>query len=122
MKIAGLGFRSTVTPSALQHALTQIETDIDALAVLETKATTAGFHSFAETSDMALLFVPEDEIRDIKTPTQSPRIQSRFGTGSVAEALALAAAYRYGSARLISPRLATADGLATVALAEVQTP
>ncbi|MEP5212007.1 cobalamin biosynthesis protein [Sulfitobacter pontiacus] len=122
MKIAGLGFRSSVTPQALQNALTQMGTEIDALAVLETKATAAGFHAFAEFSDTPVLFVPEDEIRNIETPTQSLRIQSRFGTGSVAEALALVAAGRYGSARLISPRLATPDGLATVALAEVHTP
>ncbi len=122
MKIAGLGFRSSVTTTALQKALMLLDTEIDALAVLESKATAAGFHAFAETTDVPVLFIPETAIADIKTPTQSERVIARFGTGSVAEALALAAAGRYGSARLISPRLITPDGLATVALAEVYTP
>ncbi len=122
MKFAGLGFRSSVTPQALQNALTHMGPEIDALAVLETKATAAGFHAFAETADVPVLFIPETAIADIKTPTQSERVIARFGTGSVAEALALAAAGRYGSARLINPRQITPDGLATVALAEVHTP
>jgi cobalt-precorrin 5A hydrolase len=52
----------------------------------------------------------------IATPTQSERIKERVGTGSVAEAAALAAAGR--RARLISTRAVSQDRMATAAIAE----
>jgi cobalt-precorrin 5A hydrolase len=48
--------------------------------------------------------------------TQSARVRERFGTGSVAEASALAAAGP--GARLLGPRVISGDGLATAAIAE----
>ena len=50
------------------------------------------------------------------TSTQSPASRASRGTGSVAEAAALAAAGP--GARLLSPRVISADGRATCALAE----
>ncbi|MQY43203.1 precorrin methylase [Epibacterium sp. SM1969] len=121
MKIAGLGFRRSVTPAALADALAQLGTDVDQIAVLETKAQVAGFARFAPSSDIPVVALNEADIKGIKTQTQSTRVYARFGTGSVAEALAIAAARQYGSARLICPRYITADGSATAALAEVHT-
>ena len=48
--------------------------------------------------------------------THSPRVQALYGTGSVAEAAALAAAGP--GARLLAPRAQSADGMATAAIAE----
>lgn len=121
MKIAGLGFRSSVTPASLADALGQIDADVDQIAVLESKAQIAGFACFAQTTALSVITLREADIKDIATPTQSTRVYARFGTGSVAEALAIAAARRYGSARLVCPRYITADGSATAALAEVHT-
>lgn len=122
MTITGLGFRGTVTVAALHDVLKRQAQKPTHLAVLDTKVDTPGFCAFIADCALPVLIVAESEIHGIITPTQSPRIQSRFGTGSVAEALALAGAGRYGSARLIAPRQTTPDGLATVAQAEVHTP
>ncbi len=48
--------------------------------------------------------------------TRSERVAERFGTGSVAEAAALAAAGP--GARLVAPRVVSTDGMATAAIAE----
>ena len=47
--------------------------------------------------------------------TQSAKVAERFGTGSVAEAAALAAAGP--GAQLLGPRVVSGDGLATAAIA-----
>jgi len=52
----------------------------------------------------------------IATLTKSEFVKARFGTGSVAEAAALAAAGRH--ARLISTRTVSQDRTATAAIAE----
>jgi cobalt-precorrin 5A hydrolase len=52
----------------------------------------------------------------IDTPTQSQLVAERFGTGSVAEAAALAAAGP--RARLIATRVVSQDRTATAAIAE----
>lgn len=45
--------------------------------------------------------IPADDLRNVPTPTQSPRILARYGTGSIAEACALVGAGP--SARLVAP-------------------
>ena len=60
--------------------------------------------------------VPADVLSGVDTPTQSERIAEKFGTGSVAEATALAAAGP--RARLIATRVVSRDRTATAAIAE----
>jgi cobalt-precorrin 5A hydrolase len=52
----------------------------------------------------------------IATPTQSQLVSEKFGTGSIAEAAALAAAGP--RARLIATRVVSRDRTATAAIAE----
>ncbi len=118
MNVAGFGFRSTATPGDLHAALAAVGQQPDALATLRHKGETAVFRDFAAHLNLPVILVDEPEIAGTDTPTQSLRIMARFGTGSVAEAVALVAAHRHGPARLICPRHMTTDGTATVALAE----
>ena len=59
--------------------------------------------------------IPQASLRGVSTPTRSPRILARHGTGSIAEACALVAAGP--AARLVLPRVVSADGCVTLALA-----
>jgi cobalt-precorrin 5A hydrolase len=63
-----------------------------------------------------VIAVPAEAMRQQKTLTRSDRVRTLFGTGSVAEAAALAAAGP--GARLRGPRAVSADGTATAAIAE----
>ncbi|WP_417699951.1 cobalamin biosynthesis protein [Pseudophaeobacter sp.] len=121
MKIAGFGFRSTATLADLRAALALTGARPDALASLAAKAAQPALIELARELALPLIALCEEDIAGEQTLTCSPRIKSRFGTGSVAEACALVAA-RQGAglarSRLIAPRVITADGIATAAIAE----
>ncbi|WP_027243423.1 cobalamin biosynthesis protein [Leisingera daeponensis] len=121
MKVAGIGFRSTATVADLQAALTLTGAQVDALASVAGKAEAPAMQEFARTAGLPVIALQEQDIAGEQTLTCSPRIKARFGTGSLAEAAALAGA-RHGvpgaRARLLAPRVVTADGLATAAIAE----
>lgn len=121
MKVAGIGFRSAATAADLQTALTLTGEDVDALASVAEKATAPAMRELARTTGLPVIALPQKDIAGEQTLTCSPRIKARFGTGSLAEAAALAGA-RHGIAgaqsRLLAPRVVTADGLATAAIAE----
>ena len=117
MKIAGIGLRAAATLADLQDALALAGCPHpDALATLTAKAEKPQIKALAEVLNIPVLTLEEDEISGISTLTCSPRIKARFGTGSVAEAAALAAGGT--GARLICPRVKTTNGLATAAIAE----
>ena len=84
MRVIGLGLSSAATPDDLRAALAAAG-PADALAVLQSRANHPALAGLAPTA------LPEAAIRGIATPTRSPRILARFGCGSVAEALAIAA-------------------------------
>lgn len=121
MKVAGIGFRSTATAADLQAALTLAGEHVDALASVAGKAEAPAMQEFARAAGLPVIALQEQDIAGEQTLTCSPRIKARFGTGSLAEAAALAGA-RHGvpgaRARLLAPRVVTADGLATAAIAE----
>ena len=121
MKVAGIGFRSAATAADLQAALALTGVQVDALATIAEKATAPAMREFAQTSGLPVIALREQDIAGEQTLTCSPRIKARFGIGSLAEAAALAGA-RHGvpgaRARLLAPRVVTADGLATAAIAE----
>lgn len=115
---AGVGLRGEAADEAFSDALTRAGRRPDALACLATKATPA-LAAWAQAEGLALHQLDETDIAGEQTLTCSPRIKARFATGSVAEALALAAARKGGyTARLIAPRVTSACGMATMALAE----
>lgn len=117
MKIAGIGLRAAATLADLQDALVLAGcARPDALATLSAKADKPQIMALAEALNVPVIRLQEDQISGISTLTCSPRIKARFGTGSVAEAAALAAGGT--GARLICPRVKTTNGLATAAIAE----
>ena len=115
---AGVGLREDATGAAFADALARAGQRPDALACLDSKATPA-LSDWATGLGLPLARFTEQDIAGEQTLTCSPRIKARFGTGSVAEALALASARKGGyRARLIAPRVQSACGMATIALAE----
>ncbi|AXT36575.1 precorrin methylase [Phaeobacter sp. LSS9] len=121
MKVAGIGFRESATAADLQAALALTGERVDALASIAEKANTPAMQEFARQTGLPVIALQEQDIAGEQTLTCSPRIKARFGTGSLAEAAALAGA-RHGvqgaKSRLFAPRVVTADGLATAAIAE----
>ncbi len=121
MKVAGIGFRASATLADLRQALDLLQAQPDALASLKSKAEAEPLKTLATERGLPLIALAEDDIAGEQTLTCSPRIKARFATGSLAEAAALVGARqtRPGArARLIAPRIVTANGLATAALAE----
>jgi cobalt-precorrin 5A hydrolase len=120
MIVAGFGFRSETSLSALQDALARAggPEGVTHLATLATKA--PGLAPLGQALGLPVLALAPEALRDQPTLTRSDRVETLHGTGSVAEASALAAAGP--GARLLGPRVASADGTATAALAERITP
>ena len=117
MIIAGLGFSSAATTDSLRAAFEQASAGqvVDALATVADKKGHAALDEFAATTALPVHFIAPADLAGQPTLTCSNRSRATYGTGSVAEASALAAA---GSgARLTSPRQISDDRLATCAVA-----
>jgi cobalt-precorrin 5A hydrolase len=116
MIVAGFGFRTGVTLAALQDALARAggPDGVTHLATLTAKV--AGLEPLAQALALPVLSMEPEALRDLPTLSRSDRVEALFGTGSVAEAAALAAAGQ--GARLWGPRAVSADGTATAAIAE----
>jgi cobalt-precorrin 5A hydrolase len=87
-----------------------------AVATVSDKADAEPLKQLALECGVPIKAVSADALAAIDTPTRSDRIIERFGTGSVAEAAALAAAGP--RARLIATRAISQDRTATAAIAE----
>ena len=118
MKVAGLGFRRDVTLASLREALvaTGGREGLAAVATVSDKAESDALKLLARELGVPIMAVPAWVLAGIATSTQSELVKEKFGTGSVAEAAALAAAGR--RARLISTRSVSQDRTATAAIAE----
>lgn len=118
MKVAGLGFRKDVTLASLREALLAAggTEGLAALATVGDKADAEPLKQLARECGVPIKAVSADALASVDTPTQSQLISERFGTGSVAEAAALAAAGP--GARLIAARAVSQDRTATAAIAE----
>ncbi|UWR04196.1 cobalamin biosynthesis protein [Ruegeria conchae] len=117
MIVAGLGFSSSATLASLRAAFDLASTGktVDALATVADKNGHAALAALAEATELPVHFVPAVDLAGQRTLTCSPRSRATYGTGSVAEASALAAAGH--GAWLISPRQISDDRLATCAVA-----
>jgi cobalt-precorrin 5A hydrolase len=115
MRIAGFGFRAAVTVETLETLLQQAGT-VSALVTLADKADHPALLALAHQHDLPLRSLPREALAGLATQTRSCRIEQGFGTGSVAEACALAAAGP--GARLVLPRVTSPDGMATIAVAQ----
>lgn len=118
MRVAGLGFRQGVKVAALREALAAAggHHGLAALATISDKVATGALVSLASELGLPIKAVPADMLTDVATVTRSERIETIFGVGSLAEAVALIAAGR--SARLVSSRVVSPDRTATAAIAE----
>lgn len=116
MRVAGLGFRGRASAGSLRDAIARAGGAPDLLATSELKAAEAVVQDLARDLGLRLVPVPGDSLAAQVTLTRSARVAARFGTGSLAEAAALAAAGP--GARLLGPRAVSEDGLATAAIAE----
>lgn len=111
MRVAGIGFRGAASLASLADALDRAG-PADALATARAKAQAPVILALASARGLPLIAV---EVAGIATPTQSPRVLALHGTGSLAEAAALAALGP--GARIVAPRVTSSDGMATAAIA-----
>jgi cobalt-precorrin 5A hydrolase len=118
MRVAGLGFRKEATIESLRDALVAAggARGLDALATATDKAEAAVIVALARELGLTIEPVPVELLARVETATHSARIETMFGTGSLAEAAALAAAGP--RARLVSLRTISRDKAATAAIAE----
>lgn len=110
MRIAGIGCRAGAPPEALLDALHRAEAlggPVTALAGIT-----------ARRSELQALGRPLHlvAVAGVTTPTRSARVQALYGTGSVAEAAALAACGP--GARITVARIISRCGRATAAIAQ----
>ncbi|WP_298887257.1 cobalamin biosynthesis protein [uncultured Bradyrhizobium sp.] len=118
MKVAGLGFKQDATLDSLRDALAAAggAEGLAAVATISDKADAEALKQLARECGVPIKGVPANVLAGIPTPTQSRRVSEKFGTGSIAEAAALAAAGP--GARLIAMRAVSQDRTATAAIAE----
>jgi len=118
MRIAGIGFRDEAGLESVLDALEQADaTRADRLAIPARKAGHPLCHALAARGHH-LVWITDEVMAATQTPTQSPIALRHYGTGSVAEAAALAGARMLDAgARLAGLRALSADRLATAALA-----
>nr|WP_128514926.1 cobalamin biosynthesis protein [Tabrizicola thermarum] len=116
MIVAGFGFRTGATLAALQDALSRAGGPIGVTHLATLKAKVGGLAALGQVLGLPVIALEPESLRGIATPTRSDRVVAMFGTGSVAEGAALAAAGP--GARLRAPRAVSADGTATAAIAE----
>jgi cobalt-precorrin 5A hydrolase len=118
--IAGFGFRAAATEASLRDALARAyaggSAALESLAAPADKAGAISLRAFAASLGLPVHPVAPADLRFAVTLTRSARSLAARGTGSVAEAAALAAAGP--GARLVAPRAVSGDRLATCALAE----
>ena len=116
MIVAGFGFREGVEMSSLKNALEQAAGDakVAAVAVPSDKARTLA--PPARALGLPVVAVSSNDMRKTSPETVSQAALRAYGTGSVAEACALAAAGP--GSRLIAARKISNDRMATCAIAE----
>lgn len=117
MIVAGLGFSSQADVTSLRAAfdLASAGHDVTALATVADKDGHPALAELAQSVNLPLHLLPASDLAGQRTLTCSPRSRATYGTGSVAEAAALAAAGL--GARLLAPRHISTDRLATCAVA-----
>lgn len=124
--VLGLGLRACAEPAQLQAlwlraaALAGVtHADLAAIAVLQGKEQHPGLRAWLaqwpSAQPLPLHPIAPALLARQAVASHSPRLQARYGCGSVAEAAALAAAGP--GARLLLPRLLADDASATLALA-----
>lgn len=116
--VAGFGFRSAATLSSLRDAFdrTGLGPQVGRIATAKDKAESPAFRRLVADLGLPAHGVDSALLAAQQTVTVSAASQAARGTGSMAEAAALAAAGP--GARIIVTRQISTDGMATCALAE----
>jgi cobalt-precorrin 5A hydrolase len=115
--IAGFGFRASASIDSLASALARTGIEgVTALAAPQDKCDALVLRALAARLGLPVVPVSPEVLRVQTTHTNAPRSQAARGTGSVAEAAALAVAGP--NARLVKVRAISEDRLATCAIAE----
>ncbi|MBW4962387.1 cobalamin biosynthesis protein [Sulfitobacter sp. CW3] len=115
MIVAGFGFRKSADVTSLRSALALYDVAPDLIATAAAKAGDKPFADLARALGVPADAVPPERLTTQPVLTCSAASQKTYGTGSVAEAAALAAAGP--GARLLGTRLISPDTLATCAIA-----
>lgn len=115
MIVAGFGFSTAATVDSLADAYGRAGGGAGRLASAADKARSGAMIAFASQAGVPLVEILPGELAKQTTITHSAASQKQRNVGSVAEAAALAAAGP--GARLLAPRVVSADRLATCALA-----
>jgi cobalt-precorrin 5A hydrolase len=111
MIVAGFGFRNDATVDSLRDALARFDVVPDKLATVDAKADAAPLVELG----WPIVPVCAQDLEASEVLTVSPTSLKQYGTGSVAEAAALAAAGP--GARLLGARQISHDRMATCAIA-----
>lgn len=126
MMVAGFGFRSGATLVSLKDALVQAAAampqamhvrSIVLIATAQDKADAPCLRALSEEMDLPVYAIEATQLNPLPTLTDSLKVRALRGSGSTAEASALAAALMYGGpgATLLLPRAISTDRLATCA-------
>lgn len=121
MRVAGIGFRSNATCASLHSALARAVGEgapVQAIATETGKSETRVFRDFAAALSLPVYAIARHTLAQMITPTHSARVSAQFGTGSLAEAAALAAAGP--DATLVAARVVSGDNMATAAIADTR--
>lgn len=121
MRVAGFGFRQDTTHTALKDALAKASAvsggnSVSMLVTHERKSSHAALQALASELKLPVLAINAETLSKISVRTHSDRVAALYGTGSIAEAAALAAAG--AGARLVGARVISDDGTAVAAIAE----
>lgn len=119
MIVAGFGFRGMATVSSLADALARAGgggAPVAAIATVTDKASAPPLRALAARLGVPVHAIDHAVLAAQATITRSDASIAAHGTGSLAEAAALAAAGPGG--RLLGARAVSRDGMATCALAE----
>ena len=114
MRVAGLGFRRGVSAESLRAALALVG-EAEVLATAEDKIGEPGLIRLASELGLKVYGVSRAALA-AQGVEGSARVMAEYGTGSVAEAAALAVAGT--GARLVVMRRSGSDGMAVAAIAE----
>ncbi len=120
--VAGFGFRATAEMASFEDGWARAAPDgaVDLMATAADKAGHPGLTALAARLGLRIVGLGPEALAAQRVVTVSEASVRARGTGSVAEAAALAAAGPGG--RLLGPRVVSSDGRVTCALAEGAAP
>lgn len=112
----GIGLRTGAGPASLAGLFASLDLAPGAPVALPAFRAAHPVLDWLRAEGFQLHLIAPEALLGLRTPTQSPRQLAAYGTGSMAEACALALAGQ--DARIIRARILSGDRLASAALAQ----